>query len=162
MVHKIGPHRPAEALLVRRAVDADNSDVSPPRLVIRIFVLREKYPVQNVDRVDVARMNAEQDDALIQPVGEWYEPLSRPVSKKSFARRKKVFLGREDGAVVFQPRIRPPHESFEDEFTVLLYRRVQLAELLNDRCEEIELALRQLKNLQWDLRCWSRPKQIIR
>ena len=77
-------------------------------------------------------MHPEQDDALIQPVDGWNEPLSRPVPKESFARRKKIFLGRQDGAVVFQPRIRPPHEPFEDVFTVLLYRRVQLAELLDD------------------------------
>ena len=90
-----------------------------------------------------------------------HEPLARPVSEESFARRKKVFLGRQDGAVVFQPRVRPPGESFEDVLAVLLYRRVQLAELLDDRCEEIELALGQLENLQGGLLCRNRPKQII-
>src|ERR1035438_5683692 len=67
--HEIGAHGTAEAVLVRPAVDADDGDVLPPRLVVRVVVFAREHPVQNVDRVNVARVNAEQDDAPIQAVG---------------------------------------------------------------------------------------------
>jgi hypothetical protein len=91
--------------------------------------------VQDVDRVDIAGVHAEQDDALVQALGGRDEALPGPVAEEGLARRKKVFLRGQDGAVVFEARIRPVREPFEDVLAVLLDRSVQLAELLDDGSE---------------------------
>ena len=101
----------------------------------------DENAVQDIDGVNVAGVHAEQDDPLIQPVGGGDEALARTIPEKCLAWGKKILLGWQDGAVVFQPRIRPTREPPEDVLAVLLHRRVQLAELLDDGCEKIELTL---------------------
>ena len=134
-------------MLVRGTIDADDGGVLAARLIVRVLVLAGEHAIQDIDGIHVAGVHAEEDDTLIQPLGVRHEALARAVSEQGFARREVVFLGWENGAVVFQARIAPPREPFESVFAVLLHRRVQFAELLDDGCEEIELLFRQLENL---------------
>ena len=146
VVHEIGAHGTAEALLVGDAIDADDGDVLAARLVVGIVVLAGVDAVgdvqlagvdavQDVEGVDVAGVHAKQDDALVQALGGRDEALPGPVAEEGLARRKKVFLRRQDGAVVIEARIRPVREPFKSVLAVLLDGSMKLPELLHDGSE---------------------------
>src|SRR5208283_400191 len=94
---------------------------------------------------------AEEDDPLIQAVGTGQEPLAWPVAEQRFPRWKKVFLGRQDGAVIVEARFRPSGQSFENVFAVLFDGRMKLAKLLNDGGKEIQLLFAKPENLHGSL-----------
>ena len=48
VIDEIGPHGPAKVLLVRSTIDADDGDISAPRLVIGIVIFPGENAIQDV------------------------------------------------------------------------------------------------------------------
>ena len=94
-------------MLVGLAVDPDDGDIFAARLIVRVVILSREHLIEDVEGVDVAGMHAEEDDALLQPLRQRLESLPGAVAEERFPGRKKILLGGEEGAVIFEPRLRP-------------------------------------------------------
>ena len=141
VVHEIGPHGPAETVLVGRAVYPDDGQVAPARLIVGVRIRTAEHLVQDVHPVDVACVDAEKNDSTVQVLRLRAVSVHRVVGEERLPGREQVLLGREHRSVVVQAGIGPPLQPAEGEAAALLHRRVHFAELLEDGSNEVQVLL---------------------